>query len=177
MMKKFVILLFVLAASLSVKAQVYVGGSLGLWHNDDADKTSFTLAPEVGYELNEAWSVGATLAFTHSKTKVEKIKTITNGFAFAPYARYSFFNSKIIRLFVDGGIGVSTYKVKDGGDATSGFELGFKPGIAIKLNKHFNFIAKYGFLGYRDDYMLGSQDGYGFSFSSEDLSIGFHYVF
>lgn len=30
MMKKFVILLFVLAASLSVKAQVYVGGSLGL---------------------------------------------------------------------------------------------------------------------------------------------------
>ena len=63
------------------------------------------------------------------------------------------------------------------GDATSGFELGFKPGIAIKLNKHFNFIAKYGFLGYRDDYMLGSQDGYGFSFSSEDLSIGFHYVF
>ena len=61
--------------------------------------------------------------------------------------------------------------------ATSGFELGFKPGIAIKLNKHFNFIAKYGFLGYRDDYMLGSQDGYGFSFSSEDLSIGFHYVF
>ena len=113
MMKKFVILLFVLAASLSVKAQVYVGGSLGLWHNDDADRTSFTLAPEVGYELNEAWSVGATLAFTHSKTKVEKIKTITNGFAFAPYARYSFFNSKIIRLFVDGGIGVSTYKVKD----------------------------------------------------------------
>lgn len=104
MMKKFVILLFVLAASLSVKAQVYVGGSLGLWHNDDADRTSFTLAPEVGYELNEAWSVGATLAFTHSKTKVEKIKTITNGFAFAPYARYSFFNSKIIRLFVDGGI-------------------------------------------------------------------------
>ena len=32
-MKKFVILLFVAMAALSAKAQVYVGGTVALWHN------------------------------------------------------------------------------------------------------------------------------------------------
>lgn len=73
-------------------------------------------------------------------------------------------------------IGVSTQKYK-GGDSTAGFELGVKPGLAIKLTDHFSLVTKYGFLGYRDDYMLGAGNGYGFNFSSEDLSIGFHYTF
>lgn len=177
-MKKVLFFLLVLTATVAARGQVYVGGSLGLWHDHDAELTSFTLAPEVGYELNDSWAIAATLAFTHGKQRIaDDVKAKYNGFAFAPYARFSFYENKVVRLFVDGGIGVSTYKIKDHGDATSGFELGFKPGIAIKLNDHFSFVTKYGFLGYRDDYMLNSQDGYGFSFSSEDLSIGFHYVF
>lgn len=183
-MKKFVVLLFVAMAAVAVQAQVYVGGSLGFWHNDDADVTSFQLAPEVGYEINDQWSVGGSIIFAHAKYKhgydfgpleVEgKVKI--NAFAFAPYARYTFLNSKIVRLFVDGGLGLSTYKVK-GHDSEAGFEIGVKPGIAIKLGNHLSFITKYGFMGYRDDYLLGDQNGYGFNFSSEDLSIGFHYTF
>lgn len=46
-MKKFVILLFVAMAALSAKAQVYVGGTVALWHNDDLDATTFALNPEV----------------------------------------------------------------------------------------------------------------------------------
>lgn len=49
-MKKFVILLFVAMAALSAKAQVYVGGTVALWHNDDLDATTFALNPEVGYK-------------------------------------------------------------------------------------------------------------------------------
>lgn len=45
-MKKFVILLFVAMAALSAKAQVYVGGTVALWHNDDLDATTFALNPE-----------------------------------------------------------------------------------------------------------------------------------
>lgn len=66
-MKKFVILLFVAMAALSAKAQVYVGGTVSLWHNDDVDATTFTLNPEVGYNLNEKWAVGGILTFSHSK--------------------------------------------------------------------------------------------------------------
>ena len=136
-MKKIVILLFVAMVALSAKAQVYVGGTVSLWHNDDVDATTFTLN--------------------------------------APYARYSYYENKVVRLFIDGGLGFSTQTVK-GADAVNGFEIGFKPGIAIKLNDKFSVLAKCGFLGYRDDYM-NAGSGYGFNFTSEDLSFGFHYEF
>ena len=170
-MKKIVFFLFATMLVASVKAQVYVGGTVGLWHNDDLDATFFKLEPEVGYNLSEKWAVGGVLAFAHGKTDGSKY----NAFALAPYARYSYYENKIVRLFVDGGFGFSTQKVK-GADSVNGFEIGFKPGIAIKLNSKFSAVAKCGFLGYRDDYMTGD-NGYGFAFTSEDLSFGFHYEF
>ena len=170
-MKKIVIFLFVVMIALSIKAQIYVGGTVGLWHNEDADATSFALSPEIGYNLNEKWAVGGILNFVH--TKVDGIKA--NAFALAPYARYSFYENKIVRLFIDGGLGFSTKKIKEH-DSVNGFDIGFKPGIAIKLNDKFSLIGKCGFLGYRDDYVVGD-NGYGFAFTSEDLSFGFHYEF
>ena len=124
-MKKFVILLFVAMAALSAKAQVYVGGTVALWHNDDLDATTFALNPEVGYNLNEKLAIGGVLTFAHSKLDEGKY----NAFALAPYARYSYYENKVVRLFIDGGLGFSTQKVK-GLDSVNGFEIGFKPGIA-----------------------------------------------
>jgi hypothetical protein len=170
-MKKIVLFLFVAIATLSVKAQdLYMGGTVGLWRNDDANTTSFKLAPEIGYNLSEQWALGVELQFNHEY----KEHISTNTFAIAPYARFSYYENKIVRLFVDGGFGFATTKVKDGGDAVNGFEIGLKPGIAIKLNQHFSLVAKCGFLGYKDDYM---GNGFGFSASSEDLTFGFHYEF
>ena len=66
-------------------------------------------------------------------------------------------------------------KVKDG-DTTKAGQVGLRPGIAVKLNDHFSFIDKYGFLGYRRNInTLG--DYFGLELTSEDLSIGFHYAF
>ena len=143
-MKKIVFFLFATMLVASVKAQVYVGGTVGLWHNDDLDATFFKLEPEVGYNLSEKWAVGGVLAFAHGKADEGKY----NAFALAPYARYSYYENKVVRLFVDGGFGFSTQKVK-GFDSVNGFEIGFKPGIAIKLNSKFSAVAKCGFLGYR----------------------------
>lgn len=72
----------------------------------------------------------------------------------APYVRYSYYENKVVRLFLDGGIGISS--VKYGDNSEGGFELGIKPGLAIKLNNHFSLVAKCGFLGYRDDYAYGT---------------------
>lgn len=141
-MKKIVLFLFVAIATLSVKAQdLYMGGTVGLWRNDDANTTSFKLAPEIGYNLSEQWALGVELQFNHEY----KEHISTNTFAIAPYARFSYYENKIVRLFVDGGFGFATTKVKDGGDAVNGFEIGLKPGIAIKLNQHFSLVAKCGF--------------------------------
>ena len=106
--------------------------------NDDANTTSFKLAPEIGYNLSEQWALGVELQFNHEY----KEHISTNTFAIAPYARFSYYENKIVRLFVDGGFGFATTKVKDGGDAVNGFEIGLKPGIAIKLNQHFSLVAK-----------------------------------
>lgn len=170
-MKKIVLLLFVAIATLSVKAQdVYMGGSVGLWRNNDANSTSFKLAPEIGCVLSEQWALGIELQFNHEYQK----KIYANTFAVAPYARFSYYENKIVRLFVDGGFGFSTTKIKNADDAENGFEIGLKPGIAIKLNHHFSMVAKCGFLGYRDKYV---DNGFGFRASSEDLTFGFHYEF
>ena len=62
------------------------------------------------------------------------------------------------------------------GDSVNGFEIGLKPGLAIKLNDSFSFITKVGFAGYRDDYFRGA-DGFGVTLDGENISIGIDYEF
>ena len=81
-MKKIVLFLFVAIATLSVKAQdIYMGGTVGLWRNDDANTTSFKLAPEIGYNLSEQWALGVELQFNHDYISNKTI----NSFAIAPF--------------------------------------------------------------------------------------------
>ncbi len=65
-----------------------MGGTVGLWRNDDANTTSFKLAPEIGYNLSEQWALGVELQFNHEY----KEHISTNTFAIAPYARFSYFS-------------------------------------------------------------------------------------
>lgn len=170
-MKKVLVFLFVAMAALTAKSQVYVGGSLSVWGGDDV--TSFGIAPEVGYNFNDQWAVGGVIDFEHSKIGGVK----TNAFAIAPYARYTFFENDLLRVFADGGFGISTVGVKGRGDNVNGFEIGIRPGLAIKLTDHLSVLTKVGFFGYRDDYMLNSMSGGGFSLNGEDLSFGLYYTF
>ena len=172
-MKKLLVFLFVVVATVSVNAQdIYMGGTFNLWRNTDANRTNFSIAPEVGYNLSEKWAVGVTFSYAHDYLKGLK----TNSVAIAPYARFSYYENKIVRLFVDGGLGFSTSRVKDADDAINGYEIGLQPGLALKLNKSFSLVAKCGFVGFRDDYTV-KEDGFGISLRSEDLSLGFHYEF
>lgn len=171
MKKLFFTLMVALIAIVSADAQVYVGGSFNLTRDKDADLTNFTIAPEIGYNLTKNWAIAAEIGFTH----VSDDDASANAFNFAPYARFSFFEKGIVRLFLDGGVGISTYKVEDA-DSHNGFEIGIKPGIALEICKNLTFVTKYGFAGYRDDYKYNNSIS-GISLSSEDLSFGFHYEF
>jgi hypothetical protein len=172
-MKKLFLLSMLLIATISANAQIYVGGSLGFWYDshNDPETTTFTVAPEIGYNINQKWAVGGVIDYTYGK--VDYVSA--NSFAIAPYARFSYYRNGIVRLFIDGGFGVSTTSYS-GADSVTGIEIGFKPGIAFEVNKHFSLVAKCGFLGWREDYSLGT-DGQGLLLSSEDLSLGFHYEF
>lgn len=172
-MKKFLLSVVVLLVALAVKAQdVYVGGSFNLWRNSTANTTSFEITPEIGYNFNEKWALGAELGYKHNYAQGVTIST----YSFAPYVRWSYYENDIVRLFLDGTAGIGAVKVKDG-DTTKAAQIGLRPGLAIKLNDHFSFVAKYGFLGYRRNVEGFRADEFGLELSSEDLSIGFHYAF
>jgi len=106
----------------------------------------------------------------------EYVKQVTaNSVTVAPYIRWSYYQNDAVRLFLDGTAAIGFVKIKDG-DTTKAGQIGLRPGIAVKLNDHFSFIAKYGFLGYRKN-VNTSGDSFGLMLTSEDLSIGFHYNF
>lgn len=174
-MKKFLLVIAVMLGFVSAHAQeMYLGGAVSLWRDTDDDRTSFSIAPDFGYNLSEKWAVGGELLLDfqgEGNTYAKK-----TSFAIAPYARYSCYENKIVRLFIDMGLGFSTTKVKHG-DRENGFEIGLKPGLAIKLNDHFSLITKVGFAGFRDDYRTISQDGFGVRVDGENISIGIDYEF
>ena len=110
-MKKGLLLVVVMLATIAVKAQdIYVGGSLNVWRNSTGNTTSFKIAPEIGYNFNETWALGAELAYGHEYAN----KVSMNSFDFAPYIRFSYYESGIVRLFLDGTASIGFDKVKDG---------------------------------------------------------------
>ena len=122
--------------------------------------------------MNGKWAVGGQLILDVAGGEGPS----TTAFAIAPYARFSYYENDIVRLFLDMGFGVSVNKVAHS-DADAGFELGVKPGLAVKLNDNFSFITKVGFAGFRDDYLYGRKDGFGVSVDGEAISIGIEYAF
>lgn len=176
-MKKVLMTLFVLFAVVTAYAQeMYVGGGISLWRDTDAELSSFSISPDFGYELNEKWAVGGQLVLDFNSEVLESYKNKYTSFAIAPYARFSYYENKIVRLFLDMGFGISVTKPKHG-DSVTGFEVGVKPGLAVKLNDNFSFITKVGFAGFRDDYLYGRKDGFGVSVDGEAISIGIEYAF
>ena len=175
-MKKILLMLVVAVASLTASAQVYVGGGLGFWHESENDVTTFRLAPSVGYELSEKWAIGAEVAYEFVKAGAN-VQTME----IAPYARWSYFNNKAVRLFVDMGFGVGVVKPEDVDGETS-WNIGARPGIAVKLNDHFSLLAKVGFLGYDQGGAFGEAGWqktkrFGFDLDGENLTFGIEYTF
>ncbi len=165
-MKKLFLTLVCAMGMLVANAQFFVGGNVGLTYNEKTDVTVFSLAPEFGYAFNDSWTVAGSIGYSHVDNY--------NSFYIAPYARWTFFKKDFVSLLVDGGFGFSTGKTK-GLDASNGFEIGFKPGIAFNLTEDFALVGHVGFLGYRDNYNGNSVSG--LSLSGSDLSVSLYYTF
>ena len=198
-MKKILLMLLVAAFSLTAGAQVYVGGEVGFWRNSDDNHTTFKLKPEIGYNLSDKWALGIGIGYNHDYygTGEHEFAGITaegnqkvNGFSVTPYARYSFAKFGPVSLFLDGGFGINTYKVKytvgvnghsesETSDAQTGWQIGIQPGVKVNLAKNVDFIARTGFLGYRDaddQYCQFGENGFGFDLSNS-LSFGLYFNF
>lgn len=182
-MKKFLLTALVALLSLTASAQIYVGGQVGFWRDYNENQTNFNLVPEVGYELSDKWAIGLNVGYVYNYDNGVK----ANGAVVAPYARFTAAQWGPVRLFLDGGFGFNTYKTKyDVGnktvtsDAYNAWEVGIKPGVAVALAKNVEFIAHFGFLGYRDsddNAARFGKDGFGFQLDGNNLSFGLNYKF
>lgn len=181
-MKKLFLGAALMLASVAASAQAYMGGSFGFDRNATDNVTKLTIAPEVGYNLNTTWAVGATLNYTHDFQQGASTDLVT----LAPYARYNYYKYEKVRLFVDGCVSFGIGKSR-ADETLIVYNLGFKPGIAFDINEKFGLLAHIGFLGYQGSNGEAKEyceedhsdypDKFGFDFSSLNLSIGFYVNF
>lgn len=149
-MKKILMTLFVATMAMTVNAQVYLGGSVGVGsvkfgHNDA--ETTYKFMPEIGYNLNSDWAIGVVLGYQKGACKLGNGNygqdVDTELLQISPYVRYTVFKSNLINAFVDGGVGIGSYK-----DMGTQFQLGLRPGVAVNLNRNTSFVAHFGFVGF-----------------------------
>lgn len=168
-MKKFLLIaVMAVLGAVSAQAQVRLGGEVSVWYNNDAENTSYTFMPEIGYKLNNKWEVGTHIGFSGNSDQ-EGLN-----FKLAPFARYTFLRAGMFSMFGEGGFTVATAKHKD-----TAFNIGLRPGIDVELSEHWSLEAHLGFLGFAADKsgIISEQgSGFGFDFKS-GTSFGLIYQF
>ncbi|MCL2510493.1 MAG: porin family protein [Bacteroidales bacterium] len=207
-MKKVLVVVFVLAMG-SAFAQTgswYVGTSaMTPFQGDDAvfttgflmenspgdvTKTTFGIAPEVGYFVTDKLSVGLGVGFNLISDKAGKDADAlkTTAFGVNPYARYFLISAGNFSFYVQGGLSYVSSTAEyiagvdaDGkakiekADAINTLEIGFNPGIAYKLGDKFGLTASFGKLYYKD---LGEDTNeLGLKIDASSLKLGLHYSF
>ena len=160
-MKKIILSAIVAVCAISANAQVWAGGKLG-FNVTSGDlypetETQFTIAPEIGYTINDKLDVAVALDLSlikNSLTLSELYGVPTNKdcnateFSVEPYARYTFAEAGIAKFFVDGYVGFGSYKPK-GVDATTTWKFGVRPGVKVALSDDICLVSTLGNLGYK----------------------------
>lgn len=170
-MKKFFAVIAAAFVAVAAHAQFYAGGTVSFRSGDNG---SIVLAPEVGYNLNDEFAVGAVVAFQQQKDWFDAI-------TLNPYVRWTFADWAPLKLFLDGSFAFTSHTNKFGEEKTySVIELGVKPGIALPVNENLSLVAHLGFVGFAsaDDAIQGMyNDGVVADFSSKNLAVGIFYNF
>ena len=179
-MKKLILSAVVAFAAMTANAQVWIGGGLGFTQTNydnlmfEPDQTSFYIAPEIGYTLNDKWDLAISIGDTYTSFDPGDS---SNNFFVSPYARYTFFKTGKVGFFLDG-----LFAVQAGDDPTE-WAVGIRPGVKFAASDKVTFVASFGFLGYskaEDQY-----DRFGFEFNGNGpdnpfkggLSFGCYYSF
>lgn len=181
-MKKVFLTSVVAMMSVVASAQMWMGGAVGFGIEDPdvGDKiTTVTIAPEVGYTLNEKWDIAA--AFNYSYEKQGDIKN--TGWAIEPYARYTFAEVGIAKFFVEGAVAYGSEEETmvdvNTGKTTKAdgwqFSIGVRPGIKVDVNDNLAVVTKLGLLGYKHVNDIGKE--FGFNVNANAISLGLVWKF
>ena len=168
-------------AAMNMNAQFYVGGSVGFGSaklgGGDSEST-YKIVPEVGYNLNDQWAIGVALGYQKGSCNFGNLDFNPGKvevFAVSPYARYTFMESDMVNVFVDGGLTFASYK-----DAGSAFQAGLRPGIALKASDAISLVAHVGFVGFETYSPKGdgeSSNAFGLNLDNNNIMFGVYYNF
>lgn len=171
-MKKIFMSMAAMLVALSASAQVYVGGGVGIGSQkvgSGDSKMSYKFVPEIGYSFNKNWDAGLSVGWTGTEGD-------THTFEIAPYARYTFMQSKLVNLFLEGTVGYG--HIGGNGADIDVYEFGIKPGLTVNLSDHVAFVTKVGFLGYQQSGDgAGKVKKWGFDLDGTDVTFGLNYKF
>lgn len=180
-MKKFLLMAVMAIMTLGASAQGkwYSGGQVTFGRTTESasgvKSTQVTVLPEIGYNLTDNFAVGGVLGVSYRKSGGEE-KTV---FRVNPYARYTYFNSERVHLFVDGGVDFGIGRAH--GSTAVEYGIGFRPGISFDLSDKFSLVAHVGFLGYqggnRPAKRNGAPENWGLDLNSNNLMFGFYVHF
>jgi len=176
-MKKLFLSMVMALMAVGASAQIYVGGGVGIGTskvevgNVDEDYTTYKFVPEVGYNFNDDWAAGIAFGWQGSDKGGEKSVFVN------PYARYTFVHSKIVDVFVDGGVGFAHTYGGNNRDLDT-YSIGFKPGLAVKLTPHLNFVTHVGFIGYEHEKEGDAKaNSFGLDIDGTNILFGINYKF
>lgn len=182
-MKKILMTLVIALSAVTANAQWYLGGSVGVASikNGNADaETVYKFVPDFGYTINDDWTVGVAVGYQKGACNLINGSfgqdTKTELLQINPYARYTVVKSKLVNVFLDGTVGLGSYK-----DVGTEFQLGLKPGLAVNLNNKLSFVAHIGFVGF--DSFSPKADGVdnsnkiGVDLNGNNLLFGLYYNF
>ena len=169
-MKKIIVsVIFTVVSLTAVNAQNYqwwAGGKSTFWL--ESDQVTVVIAPEVGYHLTPKFTLATSVGLYSYLYDNQSNK---NGLILNPYVRYNAIKKDNLLFFVDGGIDVGL------GDI-AGFQLGFKPGVAILLSDRIALAMQFGFAGFNDGKGIGGRrKGIGFDLSGYQSGFALFYSF
>ena len=180
-MKKILMTMVAVFAAMNMNAQVYVGGSVGFGSaklGGGESESTYKIVPEIGYNLNDQWAIGVGLGYQKGSCNFGKFDFNPGKaemFVINPYARYTFINSNMVNVFIDGGLGFASYK-----DAGSAFQAGLYPGIALKASDKISLVAHLGFVGFETYSPKGdgdSSNAFGLNLDGNNILFGLYYNF
>lgn len=181
-MKKIFFVVALAMTALAVNAQFYVGGSVGFGSGTQTVSeigvsgkgTSFTLIPEVGYNLMDNLAIGVSVGYSY--LGYSDYDASVSKFKFSPYARYTFLKNGPLAIFIDGGFDFASYNTNGQITETerTAWGIGLKPGIAFGISDAFSIVAHCGFLGYQS---YGENSNYFGLDLTNNLSFGLYYSF
>ncbi len=154
-MKKLVLVLaIVFAGVMSANAQVWVGlNNIGA--QIEKNHTAFSFAPEIGYGINDQWTIALGVNYEYDKMEISGFKTTGSTLFLQPYVRYSggTIGHKFF-VFVDlcGDLGLI--------DAKNHYAVTLQPGIAWKPCDNGKFTAAFRFCKIGYDHNIYGTDGF-----------------